>query len=139
MPIRDEIKVKLTPNALRVLEKRYLRRDENDTIIETPEEMFRRVAMAVACIEISYDPTADIASIAEEFYQAMTNLEFLPNSPTLLNAGPENGQLASCFVLPIEDSIESTFDTLKHTAIIHKNGGGTGFNFSRVRPMCLAS
>ncbi len=125
---------KLTPNALRVLEKRYLRRNENDEIIETPDEMFRRVANAVASIETSYDPKADIDSIAEEFYQAMADLEFLPNSPTLLNAGTENGQLASCFVLPVEDSVESTFDTVKYAAVIHKNGGGTGFNFSKVRP-----
>jgi ribonucleoside-diphosphate reductase alpha chain len=125
---------KLTPNALRVLEKRYLRRDENDEIIETPDEMFRRVANSVASIETSYDPKADIDSIAEEFYQAMADLEFLPNSPTLLNAGTENGQLASCFVLPVEDSVDSTFDTVKYAALIHKNGGGTGFNFSKVRP-----
>jgi len=134
MVVKNSIEVKLSANALRVLEKRYLRRDENDHITETPEQMFRRVADAVASVETTYDPKADTDSIAEDFYQAMANLEFLPNSPTLLNSGSPNGQLASCFVLPVEDSIESTFDTLKHTAIIHKNGGGTGFNFSKVRP-----
>ena len=134
MVAETRIEVELTPNALRVLEKRYLRRDENGEIIETSDEMFRRVAKAIASIETSYDLKTDVIQIAEEFYQAMANLEFLPNSPTLLNAGLENGQLASCFVLPVEDSIESTFDTLKHTAIIHKNGGGTGFNFSKIRP-----
>ena len=128
------IEVRLTPNARRVLEKRYLKRDENDQIIETPNEMFRRVAKGVASVETQCDPCADVERIAYDFYRAMASLEFLPNSPTLLNAGPVNGQLASCFVLPIEDSIESTFDTLKLTAIIHKNGGGTGFNFSKVRP-----
>lgn len=130
----NDVGVKLTPNALRVLEKRYLRRDDSGEIVETPEEMFRRVAYGVAAVETSYDPAADIDAIAEEFYRAMAALEFLPNSPTLLNAGAENGQLASCFVLPVEDSVESTFETVKHTALIHKNGGGTGFNFSKVRP-----
>ncbi|WP_225973664.1 adenosylcobalamin-dependent ribonucleoside-diphosphate reductase [Dehalogenimonas formicexedens] len=125
---------KLTSNALRVLEKRYLRRDESGEIIETPDEMFRRVANAVAAIEASYDKAAAIGQISDDFYQAMANLEFLPNSLTLLNAGEPNGQLASCFVLPTEDSLEATFETVKYTALIHKAGGGTGFNFSKVRP-----
>ncbi|XUX00545.1 MAG: adenosylcobalamin-dependent ribonucleoside-diphosphate reductase [Dehalogenimonas sp.] len=132
--IKDNPKIGLTSNARRVLEKRYLRRDESGEIIETPEEMFCRVAKAVASVEASYDTKTDVNRVAEDFYQAMANLEFLPNSPTLLNAGEPNGQLASCFVLPTVDSVESTFDTLKLTAIIHKNGGGTGFNFSKVRP-----
>lgn len=129
-----DVGVKLTPNAFRVLEKRYLRRNDDGDVAETPDEMFRRVARAVATVEKTYDPTADVQAIAEDFFQAMVRLQFLPNSPTLLNAGADHGQLASCFVLPVGDSVESTFEAVKHTAIIHKNGGGTGFNFSRVRP-----
>jgi len=127
-------KLDLTPNALRVLEKRYLRRNKKGEIIETPEQMFRRVALAVASAELLYDPLADVDSVAEEFYQLMASLEFLPNSPTLLNAGTEAGQLSSCFVLPLPDSVEETFDTVKHTALIHKSGGGIGFNVSHIRP-----
>jgi len=126
--------IKLSSNALRLLERRYLRKDEAGKIIETPEDLFRRVARHVASAELLYDPEADISFWKEKFYQLMANLDFLPNSPTLMNAGRELGQLSACFVIPIDDFIESIFDAVKHTALIHKSGGGTGFSFSRLRP-----
>ncbi len=98
--------VDLTPNARRVLEKRYLRKDSHGRVIETPEGLFRRVAAALAAAELIYDPKADVAAKEDEFYKVMSRLEFLPNSPTLLNAGKKNGQLAACFALPVEDSVE---------------------------------
>jgi ribonucleoside-diphosphate reductase alpha chain len=129
----DELKLPL--NAILVLERRYLRKDERGRVIESTGQLFRRVAKGIAAVEKQYGKSeAEVAKFEEAFYKIMTNLKFIPNSPTLMNVGTELGQLSACFVLPIEDSIESIFDTLKATALIHKTGGGTGFSFSRLRP-----
>jgi len=125
--------VPIPENGRHVLEARYLRQDDLGKQ-ESPETMFRRVASEIARIDVSYEGKAAARQSEEAFYEAMTNLEFLPNSPTLMNAGRELGQLSACFVLPIEDSLESIFETVKNTALIHKSGGGTGFCFSRIRP-----
>lgn len=133
--IFKETKLPLSENALRVLKKRYLKTDENGNIIETPEEMFRRVAHHIALAEEKYGASPEeVKQIEEIFYKMMSELKFLPNSPTLMNAGRELGQLAACFVLPVEDSMEGIFDALKYAALIHKSGGGTGFSFSKLRP-----
>ncbi|MDP3041173.1 MAG: vitamin B12-dependent ribonucleotide reductase [Candidatus Omnitrophota bacterium] len=129
------MELKLSPNAIKVLERRYLRKDQEGRLIETPEQLFARVATAIAIADKQYGATEqEVRLIADSFFRMMVNLEFLPNSPCLMNAGKELGQLSACFTLPIEDSMESIFETLKITSLIHKSGGGTGFNFSRLRP-----
>ena len=122
----------LTKNALKVLKTRYLLKDEGGHIIETPEEMFRRTARTVSSVERLYNRNA--GEWEEKFYDAMSGLLFLPNTPTLINAGKDLGQLAACFVLPVDDSMEGIFDSLKNAALILQSGGGTGFSFSKLRP-----
>ena len=130
---KDDLKLSL--NAVEVLKRRYLLKNELEEVIETPSQMFERVAKAIARAELNYGKSKEeVKEIERRFYQLMCNLEFLPNSPTLMNAGTELGQLAACFVLPVEDSIEGIFGAVKNMALIHKSGGGTGFSFSRLRP-----
>ncbi len=125
----------LSLNAVEVLKRRYLLKDERGEVIETPHQMFERVARAIAHVELRYGKSKEeVNELERSFYQLMSKLEFLPNSPTLMNAGTELGQLAACFVLPVEDSIEGIFEAVKNMAVIHQSGGGTGFSFSRLRP-----
>ncbi|MBI3510285.1 MAG: adenosylcobalamin-dependent ribonucleoside-diphosphate reductase [Bacteroidetes bacterium] len=122
----------ISPNALTVLQSRYLLRDNAGMLCEDPVQLFRRVSNAMARSEKKFG--GDEKKVADEFYELMSSLRFLPNSPTLMNAGTPKQQLSACFVLPVEDSLNGIFDTLKHAALIHQSGGGTGFNFSKIRP-----
>ena len=125
-PAQDLEDVQLTYNASVVLNKRYLRKGHDGQPIETPQELFWRVAWSIAKEEKKYEnSSSDSHSLAGKFYNLMTSGIFLPNSPTLMNAGTELGQLAACFVLPVEDSMEGIFDSIKHAALINKSGGGT--------------
>lgn len=126
--------LKLSENAKRVLEVRYLRRNARGEVVESPDEMFHRVAGAISEAELLYGPPGEARLWEKRFYEMLTSLDFLPNSPTLMNAGTPLGQLSACFVLPIEDSMESIFGTLRDAALIQRTGGGTGFSFSRLRP-----
>src|SRR5574337_649159 len=130
--VKDDLRLGI--NAIKVLHRRYLLQDKKGSIIETPSQLFRRVADAVASIETKYNQNADVKKISNQFYKMMSNLEFLPNTPTLMNAGTKVGQLSACFVIPVGDSLPEIFDAVKWTAIIHQSGGGTGFNFSHLRP-----
>jgi ribonucleoside-diphosphate reductase alpha chain len=133
--LSDKGDLKLSLNAAEVLKRRYLLKDELERVIETPSQMFERVAKAIAKAEQNYGKSKEeVKKIEQRFYLLMRSLEFLPNSPTLMNAGTELGQLAACFVLPVDDSIEGIFGAVKDMAKIHQSGGGTGFSFSRLRP-----
>ena len=124
--------MELSKNAMTVLTARYLLKDDQGRVVESPREMFGRIARSIAAVERLYGEKP--ALWEERFFELLTSLRFLPNSPTIMNAGKPEGQLAACFVLPVEDSMRSIFDTLTNAALILQSGGGTGFSFSRLRP-----
>jgi ribonucleoside-diphosphate reductase alpha chain len=126
--------LKLSENARRVLDARYLRRDAQRRIIETPEQLFARVAKAIAHAELMLGNARQAAHWEEAFHKMLMALDFLPNSPTLMNAGTGLGQLSACFVLPVDDTMEGIFEAVKHMALVQRTGGGTGFSFSQLRP-----
>jgi len=130
--LRDDLKLSI--NAVEVLKKRYLLKDDDQNVVEAPGELFRRVARHIAQAEKAFRGARSVGESEEKFLSMMRSLEFIPNSPTLMNAGTSLGQLSACFVIPVEDSIDGIFDALEDMAKIHQTGGGTGFSFSRLRP-----
>lgn len=130
--VYDDLKLGL--NSIAVLERRYLKKGPDGNVIETPSQLFRRVAHAIALVDKKFISKSSIVETEQTFFEMLSKLEFLPNSPTLMNAGTLLGQLSACFVIPIDDNLSSIFDAVKATALIHQSGGGTGYSFSRLRP-----
>ena len=134
MSVTAKVASSSAANAAHVLEARYLRRDAKRRVVETAQELFERVARAVAQGELVLGKASDARRCEAEFLDLLTSRKFLPNSPTLMNAGTPLGQLSACFVLPVHDSMEDIFDALRRMALVQRSGGGTGFSFSELRP-----